>query len=186
MTSLDTHAYDAKWRDQLNDTNAADDNFFASTLMQDCLLNVCIQRTSWPESVCVQARRWYDQIRNNCDRSNVDIANQVEALDILKRIERIIHHRLSIEDAIAEASIEDIDDICKTYSLLKTGDCLDFDEPDDDKYPLVIDHSDLYERVCAANNSIIDSYIEQLADVQNGSCPQGRTTRLFQIYRSFY
>lgn len=30
--------------------------------------------------------------------------------------------------------------------------------------------------------SIIDLYVEQLADISNGSCLQGQTTRLFQIY----
>lgn len=30
--------------------------------------------------------------------------------------------------------------------------------------------------------SLIDLYVEQLADISNGSCIQGQTTRLFQIY----
>lgn len=29
-------------------------------------------------------------------------------------------------------------------------------------------------------------FIEQLADIASGSCPQGQTTRLFQVLKSFY
>ena len=32
---------------------------------------------------------------------------------------------------------------------------------------------------------ILQLFLEQLADVYNGSCPQGRITRIFQFYRLF-
>lgn len=188
MTSLDTHAYDAKWRDRLNHANAADEALFADKNIQVAsdIFSICLQRTNWPDGVRKQAQRWHTQLCNGEDHSNMDRANEVSALDILMRLERIIQYRLSLEDSIAAASVADIDNVCAVYSLVKSGDCLDFDGPDDNKHPIVVDHSDLQEQVRFANTSLIDSYIEQLADVQNGACPQGRTTRLFQIYVSFY
>ena len=186
--SLNTHAYDAKWKERLIYVFYADDAYFEYTdaiEMSDEEFTYIIERSSCAPNTITCAQNWRKQVLEN-NAANQDGANDVNALEIMRRLERIIQHRLDIEKRIPEMIVEEIDSTCAIYAIPRTGTCLDFDEPDDNKHPMVVDNSDLNEIVQSSNDSIINSYIEQLAEIQNGACPQGRTTRLFQIYTSFY
>jgi hypothetical protein len=176
--ALDTHAYDAKWKEELQNINTLDDQFFQNItdFPKLELIDLC---TSDP-GIKQLARNWHAQITVG-GGGNIDPANGVDASDILHRVERIIQYRLYMAERVAICDVEEVDRVCALYHIAKSG-----DPGDPPEELMVVDLCDVEQKVHGFNTSIINGYVEQLADVQNGSCPQGRTTRLFQIYSSFY
>lgn len=189
MTSTDTHAYDAKWQEELKNVNIAHDAFFAESITE--VMDVerpeidIVDLSTLSSDVKNQALAWRTQMLS-AGGGNADSANAVDASDILHRLERAIQYRLHLYATLTTdpMSIDDIDRICILYKLPKSGDIIDFGSFGE--HPAVVSHDNLAEMINDANISIINAYVEQLADVQNGACAQGRTTRLFQIYASFY
>jgi len=193
MAALNTHSYDAKWKEELKNTNILDDQFFngiANFPQNQDLINL----SNIGPKIKRQAQNWRARIEK-AGGGNNDAANGVDASDILHRVERAIHYRLHLTSRIEQCDVEEIDAICNLYKIPKSGDVLDFDDSDDSNdsnhsddsnHPIALSHTDLEERLRESNTSLINAYVEQLAEVQNGSCAQGRTTRLFQIYTSFY
>lgn len=190
MTSTDTHTYDAKWQEELKNVNIAHDAFFSESLTEvvnEAQINI-VELSTMSTDVKNQALSWRAQMLN-AGGGNADSANAVDASDILHRVERAIRYRLHLHTSITTGGldsmdIDDIDRICTLYKLPKSGDIIDFGPAGE--HPTVVSHDNLAEMINDANISIINAYVEQLSDVQNGACAQGRTTRLFQIYASFY
>lgn len=126
--ALNTHFYDSRWRESLEETNAKYEKFISDheSKQQFNFAELC-GKSSHEEAVKQQANNW----RNVILQSNeIDDANNVSPADILRKIERVF-------DAGGDVDLGDF-------------------------------------------------YIEQLADISNGSCIQGQTTRLFQIYTAMF
>jgi hypothetical protein len=179
MDKLNTHTYDAQWKKELQLAIAADN-------IPDIPGVNLIELSTLSPDVRAQAANWREQLAGSHDErgSNEDSSNGVNARDILSRLERSIQYRLHVQSRICEMTVSELDEVCKMYGILRSGDTIDFDNGP--VVRVVVDGSDIEEKIREANISLIDSYVEQLADIQNGSCPQGRTTRLFQIYVSLH
>ena len=176
MTSLDTHSYDSKWIDELKNVNSKHEEFFREIEKFPTDIDI-INISRNQQEIKNTALAWRQRIISGTE---VDPANKVSPKDILLPTEFCILYRIRLEKIIDAADAENIRDICKLYSIPTTGDTFNSDGP------VVVDNSNLESIIAANNVSIIDNYVEQLADINNGSCIQGQTTRLFQIYRTFY
>lgn len=125
--SLDTHFYDAKWKQSLEEADKKYEEFIQShKLREEFSFDKLCDVSRHDTNIKQQAHNWRTTIiSSDC----TDPINNVSPKSILQKIEQMLSY---------------------------------FDE--------------------APDSSIIDLYIEQLADISNGACIQGQTTRLFQVY----
>lgn len=150
--ALDTHNYDGKWEEELKEVNEKYEQFIKK-------YNAF---TAEMGEIDIIALSTSDNVmknqavvwRNTILAGNAaDPANNVCPGEILQKIEKCMHIRICLAGLAKN--------ICELYSVA---------------------NSSVIDEMNSANVSMINSYVEQLADISNGSCIQGQTTRLFQIF----
>jgi hypothetical protein len=158
--ALQTHSYDGRWKERKRLIFEADDEAFQGspeTKIPDEFVEF-VAEFSLPEHK-VAAARFLQAIRDPA--ANADPANDVNATEIAARVWRLLKSRDPRQAAFSEESAR------KLYS-----------PPDSCE--------DAMAFAARSFKSLAESLCEQIADIQNGPCVQGRTTRLFQILSSFY
>jgi hypothetical protein len=170
---MNTHAYDAKWREEYDAVIAQDDDVFPIS-EKLCIESIqadvtkFISMSSHPRNIINLAVRYLPQLADPNNAQNKDSTNSVDATEILARIARALNYRIELADHVTTMLDEELNSVADMYKIPTEG------------------HDALAERVKEYNLSMIDSLVEQIADVNNGACSQGRTTRLFQVLKSFY
>lgn len=158
---LQTHNYDGKWKSRKQEIFSKDDELFANypkeTIFPKRELEDFVNLFS-DERHKASALRFLTVLEN--PRNNHDPANDVNATEILTRIWR----RMEFQNP---RKIENDEQLKLIY-----------------KPPENCENITEFAR--ESFETLARSLCEQIADIQNGSCMQGRTTRLFQILSSFY
>ena len=159
---MDTHGYDGKWRAEYEEIIRAHSITDVPVAFPN--IRIPIHLATCDPSVIANAQKYEKILLNTNDAQNYDSINNVNATELLHRIAHILETRLQMQDRIPTMTADEIEQVKKMY---------------------VIENVNI-DVIRACNISMINGIVEQMADISNGACSQGRSTRLFQIYKTFF